>query len=76
MAAGAVIGYYLGRWTLGYMGFTPGGLPIVPPMVITVQAWLIGLVIVNLAIAAALATVVATVAVGRLRPSDILRNRG
>ena len=76
LAAGAVIGYYLGRWTLGYMGFTPGGLPIVPPMVITVQAWLIGLVIVNLAIAAALATVVATVAVGRLRPSDILRNRG
>ena len=76
LAAGAVIGYYLGRWTLGYMGLTPGGLPIVPPMVLTVQGWLIGLVVVNLAIAAALATIVATVSVGRLRPSDILRNRG
>ena len=76
LVAGAVLGYYLGRWTLGYMGLTPGGLPIVPPMVFTVQAWLIALVIVNLAIAAALATVVATLAVGRLRPSDILRSRG
>ncbi len=76
LVAGAVLGYYLGRWTLGYMGLTPNGLPIVPPMVFTVQAWLIGLVIVNLAIAAALATVVAAVTVGRLRVSDILRSRG
>jgi hypothetical protein len=76
LVAGAVLGYYLGRWTLGYMGLTPNGLPIVPPMVFTVQTWLIGLVIVNLAIAAALATVVAAVTVGRLRVSDILRSRG
>ena len=76
LAAGAFIGYYLGRWTLGYLGLSPGGLPIVPPMVLTVQAWLIALVIVNLAIAAALATIVAAVSVARLRPSDILRNRG
>ena len=75
LVAGAVLGYYLGRWTLGYMGLTPSGLPIVPPMVFTVQAWLILLVIVNLAIAAALATVVAAVTVGRLRVSDILRSR-
>ena len=75
LVAGAVLGYYLGRWTLGYMGLTPSGLPIVPPMVFTVQAWLIVLVIVNLAIAAALATVVAAVTVGRLRVSDILRSR-
>ena len=76
LVAGAVIGYYLGHWTLGYMGLTASGLPIIPPMVVTVQGWLIGLVIVNLAVAAALATVVATVSVRRLRPSDILRNRG
>ncbi len=75
LAAGAVLGYYLGRWTLGYMGLTPSGLPIVPPMVFTVQAWLILLVIVNLAIAATLATVVAAITVGRLRVSDILRSR-
>ena len=74
LISGAVIGYYLGRWTLGYMGLTPGGLPIVPPMVLTVQTWLIGLVIVNLAVAAVLATIVAAVTAGRLRPSDILRN--
>ena len=76
LVAGALLGYYLGRWTLGYMGLTPSGLPIVPPMVFTVQAWLIGLVVLNLAIAAALATVVAAVTVGRLRVSDILRGRG
>ena len=74
LISGAVIGYYLGRWTLGYMGLTPGGLPIVPPMVLTVQTWLIALVIVNLAIAAVLAIVVAAITAGRLRPSDILRN--
>ena len=34
LASGAAIGYFLGRWTLGLMGFTPGGLPIIPPMVI------------------------------------------
>ena len=76
LVVGAGLGYYLGRWTLGYMGLTPSGLPIVPPMVFTVQAWLIVLVIVNLAIAAALSTVLAALAVGRLRPSDILRSRG
>ena len=75
LTAGAIIGYYLGRWTLGYLGLTPGGLPIVPPMVINVQGWLIGLVIVNLTIAAVLAIIVAAVSVGRLRASDILRNR-
>ena len=74
LVSGAVIGYYLGRWTLGLMGLTPGGLPIVPPMALTVQTWLIALVIVNLVIAALLSIVVAAVAVGRLRPSDILRN--
>ena len=71
-----MIGYYLGRWTLGFLGVSPGGLPIVPPMVLTVQTWLVTLVIVNLAIAAALSIIVAGVAVGRLKPSDILRNRG
>ncbi|MDE2844723.1 MAG: FtsX-like permease family protein [Chloroflexota bacterium] len=76
LAAGALIGYYLGRWTLGYLGITPGGLPIIPPMVLTVQTWLVTLVIVNLAIAAVLSIIVAAVAVGRLKPSDILRNRG
>lgn len=75
LAAGAILGYYLGRWTLGYMGLTPSGLPIVPPMVFTVQAWLVALVIVNLVAAAALAAVVAAITVGRLRVSDILRSR-
>lgn len=76
LTAGAIIGYFLGSWTLGYMGLTAGGLPIIPPMVLTVQGWLVGLVIVNLAIATVLAIVVAAAAAGRLKPSDILRNRG
>ena len=76
LVAGTVIGYQLARWTLGYMGLTPGGSPIVPPMIMTVEGWLVGLAIANLAIAAVLATLIAAVAVGRLRPSDILRNRG
>ena len=76
LMAGGIIGYYLGNWTLGLMGLTPGGLPIVPPMVLTVQTWLVGLVILNLAIAVILAIVVATTSAGRLRPSDILRNGG
>ena len=76
LVSGGVIGYYLGRWTLGLMDMTSGGLPIVPPMILAVQTWLIGLVILNLVIAVILAIIVAGIAVGRLRPSDILRNGG
>lgn len=75
LVSGGVIGYFLGRWTLGLMGFTPGGLPIIPPMVITAQTWLIGLVVFNLLVAVVLGAVVATTAAGKLRPSDILRDR-
>ena len=75
LAVGAVIGYFLGTWTLGLMGFTPGGLPVIPPMVVTVQTWLIALVVFNLTIAAALGIVVAATAAGKLRASDILRDR-
>ena len=73
LVSGAGIGYFLGRWTLGFLGQTAGGRPVVPPMVLTVQEWLIALVILNLVIAALLAILLAAVAVGRLRPSDILR---
>lgn len=73
LVAGAVIGYFLGRWTLGFLGQTAGGRPVIPPMVLTVQEWLIGLVVLNLVIAALLAILLAALAVGRLRPSDILR---
>ncbi len=70
---GAFIGYFLGRWTLGFLGQTSGGGPLVPPMVLTVQEWLVGLVVLNLVIAGLLAILLATLAAGRLRPSDILR---
>ena len=73
LVSGAVIGYYLSRWTLGFLGQTTGGRTVIPPMVLTVQEWLIGLVILNLLVAALLAIFLAAVAVGRLRPSDILR---
>ena len=73
LVSGAVIGYYLSRWTLGFLGQTTGGRTVIPPMVLTVQEWLVGLVILNLLVAALLAIFLAAVAVGRLRPSDILR---
>ena len=73
LVSGAFIGYYLSRWTLGFLGQTAGGRPIIPPMVLTVQEWLVGLVIFNLLIAALLAIFLAALAVSRLRPSDTLR---
>ncbi len=73
LVSGAFLGYFLGRWTLGFLGQTAGGRPVVPPMVLTAQEWLIGLVVLNLALAALLAILLAALAAGRLRPSDILR---
>ncbi len=76
LVAGTVIGYFLGRWTLGFLEISASGIPIIPPMIQTAQPWLIALIIVNLAIATVLGTVVAVLAAVRLKPSDILRNSG
>ena len=73
LVTGAIIGSFLSRWALGFLSQTPRGNPIIPPMLLTVQEWLIGLVILNLAAAALVAIVVAALAADRLRPSDILR---
>ena len=73
LAAGGFIGHWLGRWVLGFLGQTASGRPVAPPMALTVQEWLVGLVLLNLALAALLAILAAGLAASRLRPSDILR---
>ena len=73
LVTGAIIGSFLSRWALGFLSQTPRGGPVIPPMLLTVQEWLIGLVILNLVAAALVAIVLAALAADRLRPSDILR---
>ena len=73
---GAVVGAALAWWTLGFLDRSSTGQEIVPPMVITAEQWIIGLTIISLVAAAALAILLAAVQAGRLRPSDILRTGG
>ena len=73
IAAGSVLGLWLGRWVLGLLDITASGKSVVPPMTVKVEEWLIAVVAVELAVALALAVVLASLAVGRLRVSDTLR---
>lgn len=73
LAAGAAVGTLLSRWTLGVLGQTAAGRPIVPPMALTVQDWLIGATLLSLTAAALLAIGLAAAAAVRLRAADILR---
>jgi hypothetical protein len=70
---GSILGYLLSRWVLGFLDVTPGGLPIVPPVVFTPQAWIIALTLLCLIIAALTAIAFAALSASRLRASDILR---
>jgi hypothetical protein len=73
LAVGSVLGYLLSRWVLGFLDTTPGGRPIIPPVVFTPQAWIIALTLLCLIVAALLAIAFASLAASRLRASDILR---
>ena len=73
LAAGAVVGSLLSRWTLGLLGQTASGRPIVPPLALTVQDWIVGATLLSLTAAALLAIALAVAAAGRLRAADILR---
>jgi hypothetical protein len=73
LAVGSILGYLLSRWVLGFLDVTPGGLPIVPPVVFTPQAWIIALTLLCLIIAALTAIAFAALSASRLRASDILR---
>ncbi len=76
IAAGSAIGIWLGRWVLGFLDITSTGHPVVPPMIVTVNASLIALVIVDLVAAIAVAILFASLSASRLRASDILRTGG
>ena len=67
------MGTLLSRWTLGVLGQTAAGRPLVPPMALTVQDWLIGATLLSLTAAALLAIALAATAAVRLRAADILR---
>jgi predicted lysophospholipase L1 biosynthesis ABC-type transport system permease subunit len=73
LATGSVLGYLLSRWVLGFLDTTPGGRPIIPPVVFTPQAWIIALTLLCLIVAALLAIAFASLSASRLRASDILR---
>jgi MFS family permease len=73
LVVGSVLGYLLSRWVLGFLDTTPGGRPIIPPVVFTPQAWIIALTLLCLVTAALLAIAFASLSASRLRASDILR---
>lgn len=73
LAAGTVVGSLLSRWTLGLLGQTASGRPIVPPPALTVQDWIVGATLLSLTAAALVAIALAVAAATRLRAADILR---
>ena len=73
VAAGAAIGGLLGWWVLGFLDVSSSGRPLLPPMVVTIQEWLVVVVLVDLAVALMVAIAFATFSARKLRPSDILR---
>ena len=73
LVAGGVMGAWLARWVLGFLDLTASGRPMVPPMMVTAQDWLIILVFVVLAACLTFATLLAAVFAQRVRPSDVLR---
>ena len=74
VAAGTTLGIWMGRWVLGFLDITACGQPVVPPMLVTVQGWLVALVMAELAVALLVAILIASLgAIKKLRAADILR---
>lgn len=70
---GSAIGIWLGRWVLGFLDITSRGQSVIPPMVIDVQSWLVGLVLACLAGATLLSLILAALWARRLKVPEILR---
>ena len=70
---GAAIGIFLGRWVLGFLDITTRGQTVIPPMVIDVQIWLVGLVLGCLAAATILSLILAALWARRLKVPEVLR---
>jgi ABC-type antimicrobial peptide transport system permease subunit len=73
IAAGAAMGYWPGLQILELMDLTPQGDTPVPPLVPSVQGWLMAGVIAGLSAAAALSVGFAVVAARRLNTAEVLR---
>ena len=73
LPAGAILGVLLSRWTLGLLGQTAAGRPLIPPMALTLQEGIIAAALLSLFAAVLLSIGLAAGAALRLRPADILR---
>ena len=73
IAAGSVIGAWLGRWVLGFLDITPRGNLVIPPMVVNFEVWLIGLVLAALAAATFASIILTDFWVRKLRVPEVLR---
>jgi hypothetical protein len=73
LAVGGAAGVWVGRWTLGNLGITPEGLPVVPPMATVLDGRLVSLTYLAVALAAGLATLLAVTLAARLRLHEVLR---
>ena len=73
LVVGSVVGIWLSRWVLGFMGIDARGSPIIPPMVLEVQDGLVVGALGGLIAATLLGLLVAVVFVRRLNVPDVLR---
>jgi len=73
LVVGSVVGIWLSRWVLGFLDIDPRGRPVIPPMVLEVQEWLVAGVLGGLVIASLLGLAVAMVFIKRLKVPDVLR---
>ena len=73
IGAGAALGIWLSRWVLGFLDVTVTGQDVLPPMIITSHAGLIGLVLAALGAAVAAAILLSVAYARRLDAPEILR---
>jgi ABC-type lipoprotein release transport system permease subunit len=73
LGVGSVVGIWLSRWVLGFLDIDARGRPVIPPMVMEVQEWMVAGVLGGLVVASILGLVVAVVFIGRLKVPDVLR---
>ena len=73
IGAGSVIGFWLGRWVLGFLDITPRGNLVIPPMVVNFDLWLIGLVPASLAAGTIGSIVLTDFWVRKLKVPEVLR---
>ena len=73
IGAGAALGIWLSRWVLGFLDVTVTGQDVVPPMIVTSHAGLIGLVLAALGAAVFGAIILSVAYARRLDAPEILR---